>query len=337
MPFANYKNEATAFRMANDANGDDWRDLADWYGSKGRKLFIAAFRKETAIRLPSKMGQDNQVGAALPNGVADAEYKSKDNAFYRAHAQWFLDEMDLVMSKVPRESPNVELNFAYGNVYRYVQHLLLDSVVLFEHWASRSLGVPGVYGIGKNEMTHLVAFWHGTRQMIYGHGSFGLSFIDSHSELAVGMIRQAIELRLRRAFGLIGKSRNPDGAFYPVGFGQLLDVIDAVGADVVTAIPRFNIKRINSWANMFMHSGVKSYTWTPSRVLLYVRPLIVGGETVEGVQSVYSGVRMKRAAFDKVRESIIEKIRSDVDTTGRPRFEPILADIRYCDAVILRD
>jgi len=341
MPFANYKNEAIAFRMADSAtaNGDAWRDVADWYGSRGRSLFLTAFRKETGIKLPSKMGQDNQIGAALPNGVADAEHKSKDNAFYRAHAQWFLDEMDFVMSRVPRESQNAELNFAYGNVYRYVQHLLLDSVVLFEHWASRSLGVPGVYGVGKNEMAHLVAFWHGTRQMIYGHGSFGLSFIDSHSELAVGMIRQAIELRLRRAFGLLGKSRNSDGAFFPVGFAQLLDVIDAVGAaDVVTAIPLFNVKRINSWANLFMHSGVKSYTWTPSRVLLYVRPLIVGGDTVEGVQSVYSGVRMKRAAFDKVRETMTENIRSDLDkSTGNPLFDPVLEDIRYCDAIILKD
>jgi hypothetical protein len=267
-PFANYKNEAISFRMSGGSDGAAWRELNDWYVSKGKDLFIEAFNKETAMRLPAGANSDNQIGAALPRSFKDFENKSKDNAFYRTHAQWFLDEMDFVMSRVPRESSEAEANFAYGNVYRYVQHLLSDSLIVFEHWGTRALEVPGVYGVGKNEMAHLVAFWHGARQMIYGHGSFGLSFADSHSDLAVGIIRQGIELRLRRAFGLLGKSRNSDGSFAPVSLSELFDAIDEAESEVITPVPLFNIKRINAWANMFMHYGIKFYSWTPSRVLL---------------------------------------------------------------------
>jgi hypothetical protein len=337
-PFANYKNEAMGFRMADGSDGAAWRELNDWYVSKGKALFIEAFNKETSMRLPAGANLDNQIGAALPRSFADFEHKSKDNAFYRTHAQWFLDEMDLVVSRVPRESTDPAANFAYGNVYRYVQGLLMDSVVLFEHWGTRALEVPGVYGVGKNETAHLVQFWHGTRQMIYGHGSFGLSFAGSHSDLAVGMIRQAVELRLRRAFGVLGKSRVSDGSFSPVSLSELFDAIDEAGSDVITPVPLFNIKRVNAWANMFMHYGIKFYSWTPSRVLLYVRPLIVGGETVEGEKTVYSGVKMKQAAFDKVRLSIADKIKADLDkSTGQPRFEALLEDPANCDAVILND
>ena len=55
-----------------------------------------------------------------------------------------------------------------------------------------------------------MAFYQGARQTIYGHGSFSLSFIDNHADLATATIRQAIEIRICRAFGIMGKVRKSD-------------------------------------------------------------------------------------------------------------------------------
>jgi hypothetical protein len=152
-----------------------------------------------------QFARDRGRDPALPKNMADYRKKFVDRAFYRANAEWFLLEMDHIVASVPRESSQPDATFAYGNVLRFVQHLLIDSVVIFAHWGTRCAEVPRDYGIGKNEMTHLVLLFHGSRQIIYGHGSFGLSFVENHSDIAVGTIRQ-VELRLRRAFGLLGKA-----------------------------------------------------------------------------------------------------------------------------------
>jgi hypothetical protein len=85
---------------------------------------------------------------------------------------------------VPRQgNPPADVN-SFSDVLRVVSKVLLDSVLLFEHWGTYRAGVPGVYGIGKNDIEHIMAFYQGARQTIYGHGSCGLSFADNHSDLA---------------------------------------------------------------------------------------------------------------------------------------------------------
>jgi hypothetical protein len=318
---------------------DVWQNVHDWYQSDcGRSLFLRAFSHETGITVNPASNADARIGAALPKSGNDGARKIKDDGYYRAHAEMFVIEMDNIVSRVPRECTDSEAGCAFGNVLRFVRHVLLDSVLLFEHWGSYRAGVPGVFGIGKNEFTHLVNLYHGARQTIYGHGSFGLSFSDNHSELAVATIRQAVEIRLRRAFGLIGKTSVHDGSFHPVALSELLEVVAAMNADVRTPIPFHNVVRINSWANLLMHSGVRHYAWTPPRVLEYLRPLLVGGDTTSnGIRTVDSGVRLTRTSFDAIRAAVKANIGSFTPPQTGPRFQADLADTSECDVVLEGD
>jgi hypothetical protein len=326
--FETYKSQVTSAIKQTGHEASDWKRLFDWYEGEGRALFIAAFQKETTRRVNLATDPQVRVGAAIPKSFADYEAKLHDDAFYRAHAEWFIEEMDWIIKRVPRESDQSDATFAYGNVLRFVQHVLLDSAVLFTHWGEFRAGVPDVYGIGKNEMAHLMNFYQSARQTIYGHGSFGLSFVENHSDIAIGTIRQAIELRLRRAFGLIGKVSRHDQSFHPVPLSDLIEAIDVVEDGITFPIHFENIKRINSWANLFMHYGFKFYAWAPARVLEYIRPFLIGGTVVNGTRTVDSGVVATQSAFDRVRTEIRTRVEAEV------KFDIALDNPKYCDVVI---
>ena len=336
--YRQYKLQVTEFTnkgTAAEGNAADvWRQIHDWYRRDGgRALFLEAFMHETKIKVNPESAADARLGAAIPKSRSDYCKKVKNEAYYRALAEMFIIEMDYITSQVPRECEDPLAGFAYGNVWRFVKHVLLDSLALFEHWGTRSAGVPGAFGFWKNEFTHPVNFYHGAHQMIYGHGSFGLSHSDNHTDLAVATIRQALEIRLRRAFGLIGKE-DSNGTLRPVPISELLDVLKDYKGEVQIPVPLHNLRRINDWANLILHSGMRPYTWTPPRVLDYLRPFLVGGGNVDGRRTVNSGIRLTRSSFEAIREALKQKIESRTQPQDPPRFEALLSDVSECDVVI---
>ena len=89
------------------------------------------------IRINPKSDAASRIGAALPKSWGDYSKKVKSDAYYRALAEMFIIEMDSITSRVPRECDGPVADFAYDNVWRFVEQVLLDSLVLFEHWGTR--------------------------------------------------------------------------------------------------------------------------------------------------------------------------------------------------------
>jgi len=319
--FSSYKKAVIGFcRPKFDAEAE-WQRVYDWYENQGRELFRTAFSKETAIRFGSKPNPDDLVAAALPKSYGDLNTKAKDDAFYRAHAHWFIEEMDAIVRGVPRIDKSAGAAHSFADVLRFAHNVLLDSVILFDDWGTFRAGVPGVYEIGKNVSEHLMAFYQGARQTIYGHGTWNLSFADNHSDLATATIRQAVEIRLRRAFGVTAKVSRFDGSIHPIPLTDLLDAIDVQKAHVTFPILFENIKRINGWANMYLHSALKLYAWSPPRVLAFLRVFLLGGKAPGWHHTSKAGVAMDRATFDAVRQFIVLKHQSSAFDLDFPRPE----------------
>jgi hypothetical protein len=277
----------------------EWQHLYDWYEGEGRQQFMDAFTRETSLRFGQTLAPDDLVSAAIPKSYGDLERKARSNAFYRAHAVWVLEEMDHIVSSVPRDAANLIEAQSFADVLRFARIVLMDSVFLFEDWGTYRMGVPGVYGIGKNQAEHIMAFCQGARQTIYGHGSWGLSFVENHADLATATIRQAIEIRLRRAFGVMAKIRKIDDSIHPVPLTDLLEAIDAHKNNVSFPIRFENIMRINGWADMYLHGALKLYAWCPPRVLLFLREFLLGGRA--------PCVALDQATFDAIRSLIRRK------------------------------
>lgn len=297
-----------------------WAALFDWWPA-GRTLFVQAFQKEVGKR-PSKAGIDNLLDAAIPRSPRDLERKEANDAYYAAHAALFLQEMDAIIRCVPRDCPDPEAAFAFANVLRFIDHILFDSVVLVEHWAARSLQVPGVFGVGKNEVEHMHSFVMGAQQTIYGHGSFGLSFAENHSDLVIGTIRQGVEIRLRRAFGIYGRVSDTTGAFEPVPLSALFEAIQPFETQIASEVPFATLRRINGWANMYMHGAIKLPAWTAPRVLARLKPLLLDKGKKRG-----DGLGMPKAVFDGVRQNLKGKYDDSSSPIG-------LFPLDHCDVLI---
>ena len=305
-----YKEEACRFDRGRGADApEEWAAVYDWWPT-GRQLFEAAFVQEAGKR-PLQGSTDDLLSAAIPKNLGDLARKEEDDAYYGAHASLFLAEMDHIVRRVARNVPEPAATFAYGNVLRFAHQVLFDSVVLFEHWAARSLGVPDVFGVGKNEVEHMHTFFFGAQQAIYGHGSFGLSFVENHSDLVTATIRQAIEIRLRRAFGVVGRISDRTQALEPIPLSVLFEAIRPHEGQITTAVPMHLLRRINGWANMYLHGAVKLPIWTPPRVLERLRPLLLGIDT-HGV----SGVCMSRATLEAVRQNLRDRFDSSPSPVG---------------------
>lgn len=219
-----------------------------------------------------------------------------------------LEEVDSIVSRVPRDCPDPEAAFRFGNVLRFVDHVLFDSVVLLEHWA-RSCQVPGVFRVGKNEVEHMHTFFFGAQKTIYGHGSFGLSFVENHSDIVIGTIRQALEIRFRRAFGVAGRFSESSNMFEPVPLSALFEAIRPFERQITSEVPFATLRRVNGGANMYMHGAIKLPVWTPPRVLSRLKPLLLGGG-----RKRRDGLSMPKAVYDGVRQRLMDKY----DVTSSP-------------------
>ena len=332
-----YRQQMPDFYATSRSFRDSWKEIVDWYQSDvGRSLFIKTFRHETGIKVNPSSNFDTRIETALAKSWGDDSKKIQTDYYYKAHAEMFVTEMDELLARVPKCCEDAEAEIRFGNVVRFVRRVLMDHLVLFEHWGTRRAEVPGVFGVVRNEWTHPVNFYHGAKQIIYGHGSFRLTFSDNHSEIAVATVRQALEVRLRGAFGFIGKE-SKDNAFHPVPLSMLLEVLSRNKTEIDTPIPIHNLVRINNWANLLLHSGVREYAWTLPRVLDYLRSWLVGGDKAGASWTVDSGIRVSKKAFDEIQNEVREQIEGTGADGIQPPFKAILLDASECAVVISED
>ncbi|GAM97372.1 hypothetical protein U91I_00998 [alpha proteobacterium U9-1i] len=325
--FATYKQEALAHATASGNPRRRLLELCDWYQTGGRTLFVDAFKHETKLGFGGQTSLGALVAAAIPKSYRDLEAKEQGDGYYRAHAQWFTEQMDLIAAQVQAVRHRRRDRIVFGNVRRFAVQLLWDSVWLFETWGAQRLKTPGVYGIGKNHEQHLVGFFHGARQVIYGHGAWGLSFADNHCDISTSIIRQAIELRVRRALGVTMKIRRSDGGLYPIALSTLLDTLDTHKASITLPISFEHIVRIKHWADMYLHAGVKHFAWAAPRVLVFLAPFLAGGKA-PGVLSVNAGFQLTRTAFEDIRN----QLKADIEDA---EFELPLWPVDQCDVILI--
>ena len=324
-------------RNAEDRSAaETWKLVSHWYKDEGgRDLYVEAFEDVTGIRLNVETSADQRMGAAVPKSFRDYERKLTDKAYYRALGELFIEEMDSVVRRVPRDSEDPTTAVLYGNLIRFIKPIFFDSRYLFEAWGT-FLSEPQVsFGLGKSPLTRSVGFYHGALQIIYGHGTFGLSFADNHSDLAMATIRQAVEIRLRHAFGVIGRERINDGTIHPVAVSTIIDAIAEHADEVDLSIPIEHVRRINHWANLHMHTGMRHYSWVPPRVLKYLRPLLVGRDGSHGGWSVNSGIRLSRTSFEAIRENLESQIAAKEAGDADSKYRAAFWGKQHCTVVLV--
>ncbi|KPI48378.1 hypothetical protein ACWTV9_10310 [Clostridioides difficile] len=148
------------------------------------------------------------------------------------------------------------------------------------------------------------------RQSLFGQFSFN-SFCDMEISSSIAVIRQLIELRIRRAFGVISYIEKDSGKLLPLELSLIFERVKIYKDKITLPISIENIERIYRWSNMYVHSGKCELSWIPYYLENILRSLSFGEKTQTGWDVKNSIV---------VPENIICKIHKDL-LKDKPRLD----------------
>ena len=137
------------------------------------------------------------------------------------------------------------------------------------------------------------------RQSIYGQSSFH-AFREIEPDLAISIIRQLIELRVRRAFGVLGWYEPNSQSIEPLPMNQIFRVLNQHRSDVDFSIPFDCLVRIYGWSNIFLHIGIKESSWKHIFVTNYLKEFALGKVPSTNGWSVNSGMTVKQSILDTI-------------------------------------
>ncbi|MBI1357905.1 MAG: hypothetical protein GC160_26505 [Acidobacteria bacterium] len=266
-----------------------------WFASKGKAMYEDAFAHETQILINTTSVKTSLLEQGFPDGWSDYERKAKNETFYKANAKIFLGQVEALDA----DSPSSPTPDSWQHRYEIIKSLLLGSIALLNDWASHTQQIDDVYNVWRAGVDH--------PSLIY-RGAVALSRGDAgHSPYAaVSLLRAAIELRLRWAFGVLGRIE-PNGGVAPIAMSTLLAEVSKQKNNIRFSVDFDHICRLYGWCNIHMHAGLKLYEWLPLFALDYLDPLFSAQPCTTGIRpgvSLHAGIRTTSVVFDAVRGAL---------------------------------
>lgn len=250
------------------------------------------------------------VRAGLMISVADRTEMLKQASFYRAQltmldaeATRYCDKID-EFACVPPDKV-----FAEAATVRTLHQALLDIVrsalPLLESAADFVTDVPTFFAAWSRKVETSFEVFKGAEQIIYGTYS-GMTHADRAPHIPVAVLRTAIELRLRHAFGISGyvNVSQPDDRI-PIDLSKLFEAIQERQRDIDFAVDIHDVWKIYRWSNFYLHAGVRDYPWVAGYLQRYLYPLFYDARKgPNGGWNMNGGIRMKRETWHAVRSRL---------------------------------
>ena len=255
-------------------------------------------------RIPS-INNNDIVDGVIFKSMSDKENKKSDKNYYKCNAVCMLNELKSIFSEETiKELKCDKSGFYIGNYTSTLRDILFDYIDLSELYNEVfNTGIQRKY-LGNREQ-HTMTMHQVLRQQIYGQVSLH-AFMDKEICMAVAVIRQLIEVRIRRAFGVLGTLNN-NGGIEPINMSSIFEVLKSYINDIKFCIPLDKIIRIYSWANIYIHSGIKTYSWISIMLEKYLTPLSFGEKMKDGSRDINNGIVLKKEILDNLQKDIYDK------------------------------
>lgn len=269
-------------------------DFADWLRSDGIQLFKDAFHQETNQPVPT-LPNDKLIEQAYPKNLNEIEKKQGQQAFYASNAQIFADTCCWIASIVAMAGSDPRAEPFASRHHALLHRMTLDALALLADWAALTQGTPAMYGIGKNSWHSAFQISHATEQLMFAGSPF-FTFADNATDSGTALLRVALETRIRFGFGLLGVLDVSSQTVLPLNMSTILTAIGHHESRFQLAVPLQHIERIYGWSNIYVHVGLKHFTWSPIFALRYLNPLLRGGKCPGGA-SVNAGIYIDKATL----------------------------------------
>lgn len=247
----------------------------------------------------------NIIEQIIPDTLDDWNDKENSQCYYIANLVCFTRIMKAMFNNAFVEEfkqykPKDKEDLIIQNYHWLLEHLLLDSIYLLAVYDRVFLKRRSKYTIAKSEGKHPVTIYWSLKQLIFGQCSL-LGHVRLSTDAAIPLIRQVIELRLRRAFGIFHLIREPDKHLEKISMTQIFNILNAYKDKIEFAVPLHTIRRIYSWSNIFVHAGMRDFVWKPIKVAAFLEKL-VSGEWSKSGYDVDNGIILSRGILEKIRQ-----------------------------------
>ena len=175
----------------------------------------------------SNRNEDQLIQQILGKSSNDEKNKKSKIDYYIANVITYLRVIkklltdDFISNFGPERSVD---DLKIYNYHRVFQNLLFDSLILLNEYCVNVKETDPEYRCGKGYSQHTLTLYQSLRQSIFGQSSYH-SFTKIEPDLSISIIRQLVELRVRRAFGVLGWYHPGNQSMEPLPLTFLFDVL----------------------------------------------------------------------------------------------------------------
>jgi len=144
---------------------------------------------------------------------------------------------------------------AIHTLHRAMHELMSYARTLLEDAGREIAGLPGFFGAWRSQRDHPFEVFKGTEQIIYGSYS-GMTHTDRAPYIPVAVLRTAIELRLRHAFGiysLVDPAKPQDTS--PIDMGRLFEAMQKKQSEIEFAVDMHDVGESTDGATFIFTEG----------------------------------------------------------------------------------
>lgn len=294
----------------------DFLEYLGWLMKDDFIILEEELKNRLEIKNLPKRNNEQIIEGIIVTSNKEFTKKTQDKNFYICHALCILYVMKRIFKedfydtlKIAASDKNT--NFLKNEYEQILRWILLDVEDLCSLYSQTTQKDSKYQSFIRNRYIHTASVHQVLRQGLYGNISFH-SFADKEISATIGTIRQLIELRIRRSFGIMAFI-DDDENVHPLDLSTLFDVIKKYKNDIVFPIKLENIIRIYKWANSFVHSGLCDYSWIPFFLEFMLRNFSFGEEKDYG-WNVNNGIVTSQSTIDAIQNDLIQKRNGDSDT-----------------------
>ena len=261
-------------------------------------------KQRLEIKRLNKLTDDDIIAGAIADTLQDAKKKRKNKNYYMCN-------MVCLMKTIRRIFDSQLYSLLSGNNvpplaihnYRYVLWALLTDAEQLGNLYENEMKGDYTYrcNIGRKRV-HYMAVHQLLRQSLFGQES-AHSFADMETSSAILLIRQLIEIRIRRAFGAVAYLDAND-TVQPLDLSRVFDAIRKHKTQIQFPVKLENIERIYKWANLYTHSGQCEFAWLPYYVEWFLRPLTFGEKRGDR-WDVRNGIVIEKGVIEEIQSDLL--------------------------------
>ncbi|SAK15415.1 hypothetical protein UA18_01249 [Burkholderia multivorans] len=301
-------------------------NLANWLKTRGIQLFKEAFLQETSRAVPN-LPDEKLIEQAYPKSLNEIEKKQAQQSFYASNAKIFSETCAWIAETVVKASTDPRSEPFALRHYSLLRNMVLDAQALLSDWAALTQETPAMYGIGKNSWHDSFQISHAAAQLMFGGSPF-FTFADNATDSGTALLRVALETRIRFGFGLLGVLDLSNQTVLPLNMSKILGAIEQHESKFKLAIPLQHIERIYGWSNIYVHVGLKHFTWSPIFALGYLNPLLRGGDHPGGT-SIHAGIYIDKATLLDIQDEAKRTYQLDPS-----KYELVTIPPEQCTAIL---